>query len=68
MIKKLIIVKKKEFNRANAFIKNRSMSFDKQTFFDFKTEFIIPVCQNGKLIKRGDVIAIQKTIVNGTLV
>ena len=65
-IKKLIIVKKKQFSRTNVFIQNRSISFDKQTFFDFKNEFIIPVCQNGKL-KRRDVIAIQKMVENYAL-
>ena len=67
MIKKLPIVKKKQFGRANVFIQNRSISFDKQTFFDFKNEFIIPVCQNGKLLRRRDVIAIQTMVANCTL-
>ena len=67
MIKKLPIVKKKRFSRTNVFIQNRSISFDKQTFFDFKNEFIIPVCQNGKLLKRRNVIAIQKMVANCAL-
>ena len=66
-IKKLIIVKKKQFSRTNVFIQNRSISFDKQTFFDFKNEFIIPVCQTSKLLKRRDVIAIQKMVMNYAL-
>ena len=39
-IKKLIIVKKKQFSRTNVFIQNRSISFDKQTVFDFNQEQI----------------------------
>ena len=62
MIKKLPIVKKKQFGRANVFIQNRSISFDKQTFFDFNHEFIIPVCQTSTLVKKRDVIAIPKVI------
>ena len=62
MIKKLPIVKKKRFSRTNVFIQNRSISFDKQTFFDFKNEFIIPVCQTSTLVKRWDVIAIPNVI------
>ena len=64
MIKKLTIVKKKQFSRTNVFIQNRSISFNKQTVFDFKNKFIIPVCQNGKLLKRRDAIAIQKMVAN----
>ena len=66
-IKKLTIVKKKQFSRTNVFIQNRSISFDKQTFFDFKNEFIIPVCQNGKLLKRRFLIATQKMAINCAL-
>ena len=66
-IKKLTIVKKKQFSRTNVFIQNRSISFDKQTFFDFKNEFIIPVCQTSQLLKRQDVIAIQKMVMNYAL-
>ena len=62
MIKKLPIVKKKRFSRTNVFIQNRSISFDKQTFFDFNNEFIIPVYQTSTLVKRRDVIAIPKVI------
>ena len=62
MIKKLPIVKKKQFGRANVFIQNRSISFDKQTFFDFNHEFIIPVYQTSTLVKKRDVIAIPKVI------
>ena len=49
------------------FFQNRSISFGKKTFFDFKNEHIIPVSQNGKLLKRWNVIAIQKLFVNWTL-
>ena len=56
--KKLTITKKKQFSRTNVFIQNRSILFDKQNFFDFKNEFIILVCQNGKRLKIGHVIAI----------
>ena len=35
----------------NGFVKNRSISFNKQTFFDLKNEFIILVCQNGILME-----------------
>ena len=59
MIEKLLIVKKKQFSKANVFLKNRSTSFNKQNFFDFKKhEFTISVCQNGKLLKKRDIIAI----------
>ena len=37
---------------------NRSISFIKQAFFDFKNEFIISVCQDSKLLKRRDIFAI----------
>ena len=57
-IKKLTIVKKKQFSRTNVFIQSWSISFNKQTFFDFNHEFIICVYQNGKLLKKGDVIVI----------
>ena len=57
-LKKLTIVKKKQFSRTNVFIQNGPISFNKQVFFDFKHEFIISVCQNGKLFKRRDIIAI----------
>ena len=57
-LKKLTIVKKKQFSRTNVFIQNGPISFNKQAFFDFKHEFIISVCQNGKLFKRRDIIAI----------
>ena len=53
-LKKLTIVKKKQFSRTNAFIQNGPISFNKQAFFNFKHEFIISVCQNGKLFKRRD--------------
>ena len=51
MIKKLPIVKKKRFSRTNVFIQSRSISFDKQTFFDFNNEFILPVYQTSTLVK-----------------
>ena len=66
-IKKLTTVKKKQFNRINFFIQNRSILFDKQPFFDFMNEFVISVCQNGKPLNRWHVIAIQKMVVNCTL-
>ena len=49
------------------YIKHRSIYFDKQTFLDFKNEFFIPICQNSKLLKRRDLIAIQKMVVNCAL-
>ena len=44
-IKKLTIVKKKQFSRTNDFIWIRSISFDKQTFFVFlNVKGDIPIC------------------------
>ena len=54
----LTIVKKKQFSGTNVFIQTRSISFNKQAFFDIKKESIIFNCQNGKLVKRRDIIAI----------
>ena len=39
-LKKLTIVKKKQFSRTNVFIQNGPISFNKQAFFNFKHEFI----------------------------
>ena len=58
-IEKLTIVKKKQFCRP--------ISFNRQDFFDFKHAFIISVCQNGKILKRRDIIAIYKMVQNCTL-
>ena len=57
-IKKLTSIKKKQFSRTNGFILNRSISSNKQAFFDFKNEFIVSVCQNGKLLNRRYITAI----------
>ena len=58
MIKMLTIAKKKKFSRANIFIQNSSISFNRQALFDFKNEFIISIWQDVKLLKRWDITAI----------
>ena len=47
----LTIVKKKQFSKT-AFIQDRSISFNKQAFFDFKNKFTISICQDGKPIQK----------------
>ena len=49
--KVLFIVKKKQFGRIN-------ITLNKQAFFDFKNIFMISICQDGKLVKRWDIITI----------
>ena len=56
--KVLVIVKKKQFSRTNILIYDRSVTFNKQAFFDFKNIFMMPICQDGKLVKGMDIIAI----------
>ena len=57
-IKMLTIVKKKQFRGTNVSIYNRSDSFNKQAFLDFRNELIISICQDGKFLERGDIIEI----------
>ena len=54
----LTIVKKKQFRRTNVSIYNRSNSFNKQAFLDFRNELIISICQDGKFLERRDIIEI----------
>ena len=51
-IKMLTIVKRKQFRRTIVFIKDKSILFDKQPFFDFKSELIIAIGHAGKLLTR----------------
>ena len=61
-IKMLTIVKKKEKEKKAElmFLFNIGLSclISKQTFLDFKNGFFISICQDGKLLKRRDIIAI----------
>ena len=59
-IKKLTIVKKKRFSKTNVFIWNMSISFNKHALFNFKKKKKkkIPVCQNGKLLKKRSIVLI----------
>ena len=56
--KVLVIVKKEQFSRTNILIYDRSITLNEQAFFDFKNVFMMAICQNGKLVKGWDVIAI----------
>ena len=56
--KVLVIVKKEQFSRTNILIYDRSITLNEQAFFDFKNVFMMAICQNGKLFKGWDVIAI----------
>ena len=56
--KVLVIVKKEQFSRTNILILDRSVTFNKQTFFDFKNIFMMSICQDRKLVKGWDIIAI----------
>ena len=49
---------KETIQNTHVFISNSSILFNKQPFFDFKNEFVVSVKQNGKLLKRKDIIAI----------
>ena len=40
--KVLIIVTRKQFSRANILIQNKSITLNRQTFFDFKNIFMMP--------------------------
>ena len=40
--KVLIIVIRKQFSQANILIQNRSITLNRQTFFDFKNIFMMP--------------------------
>ena len=66
-LKVLVSVKKKQFSRTNSFIQVRSTTLNKQVFFDFKNIFMMPICQDGKLVKGWDIITIQKMVTNCTL-
>ena len=57
MFKFLVIVKKKQFSRTNILISDTSITLNKQAFFDFKNIFMMPICQDGKLVKGWDIIA-----------
>ena len=59
-IKKLTIVKKKRFSKTNVFIWNMSISFNKHAIFNLKKKKKkkIPVCQNGKLLKKRSIVVI----------
>ena len=57
-LKVLVIVKKKQFSRTNSFIYVRSITLNKQAFFDLKNIFMMPPCQDGKLVKGWDIITV----------
>ena len=57
MFKFLVIVKKKQFSRTNILISDTSITLNKQAFFYFKNIFMMPICQDGKLVKGWDIIA-----------
>ena len=40
--KVLIIVTRKQFSQANILIQNKSITLNRQTFFDFKNIFMMP--------------------------
>ena len=63
----LVIVKKKQFSRTNILIQDRSIMLNKQAFFDFKNIIMMSICQDGKLIRGWDNIAIQEMVMNCTL-
>ena len=46
----LVNVKKKQFSRTNIIIQNRSITLNKQAFFDFKNIFLMPISQYSGLI------------------
>ena len=56
--KVLVIVEKKQFIKTNSLIQNRSITLTKQAFFDFKNIFMMSICQDSKLVKGWDIIAI----------
>ena len=59
MFKALVIVKKKQFSRTNILIKDRSITLNKQAFFDFKNILMMFIWQDGKLIEEWDIIVDQ---------
>ena len=67
LLKILLILKKKQFSRTNILIQDRSITLNKQAFFDFKNMLIMSICQDGKFIKGWDNIAIYKMVTNCTL-
>ena len=60
--KLLVIVKKKQFSRTNILIQDRSIMLNKQSFFDLSNIFMMPLCQDGKLVKGWDVIRNQEMV------
>ena len=46
--KVLVIVKKKPFSRTNILIWGRSITLNKQAFFDFNNIFMMDICKDGK--------------------
>lgn len=48
--KVLVNVKKEQCSRTNIIIQNRSITLNKQAFFDFKNIFLMPISQYGGLI------------------
>ena len=67
LFKVLVILKKKQFSRTNILIQDRSITFNKQAFFDFKNILMLSICQDGKIIKGWDIVAIQEMVTNCTL-
>ena len=62
--KVLVIIKQKQFSRTNILIQDRSVTVNKQAFFDFKSIFIMSICQDSKLVKRWDIVEVQKMVTN----
>ena len=60
--KLLVIVKKKQFSRTNILIQDRSIMLNKQSFFDLSNIFMMPLYQDGKLVKGWDVIRNQEMV------
>ena len=60
--KLLVIVKKKQFSRTNILIQDRSIMLNKQSFFDLSNIFMMPLCQDVKLVKGWDVIRNQEMV------
>ena len=54
----VVIAKKKQLNRTNILISDRSITLNKQAFFDFKNIRMMSIWQDGKFIKGRDIIAI----------
>ena len=52
------VLNKKRFSRTNIFIYDRSITLNKQAFFDFKNIFMMSICQDVKLVKGWDTITI----------